>query len=138
MNPRPRGYEPRELPLLHPASLQITLHTILLHYKVMPVKKMIPFYEDQLQLNQKVEQALRYYELPEEVTVPMLQSWINETKSPINFITRVFNEAYFESEIEAEKLLDLLTRLWNVTPRVELDGLSPQQKLGLFSRGNDE
>lgn len=92
-------------------------------------KKFLPFYEDPIQLNKKIQEALRYYELPEQVTVLVLQEWINETTSPAQFITRVFNEAYFESETEAEKLLDLLTRLWNVTPRKELGGISPRQKL---------
>ena len=95
----------------------------------MSVKQTVPFYEDPEQLNRKIQEALAYYEIPEEVGVEVLQRWINETKSPINFITRVFTIAYFESETEAEKLLDLLTRLWNVTPRGELGGLSPQQKL---------
>lgn len=94
----------------------------------MPVKKMAPFYEDPEQLNRKIQEALLYFELPEQVTVPVLQEWINETSSPVQFITRVFNEAHFESEFEAEKLLDLLTRLWNATPRQELGGASPQQK----------
>lgn len=94
----------------------------------MPVKK-VPFYEDQAQLHNKVQEALRYYELPEQVTVSVLTRWINETNSPVHFITRVFNAAHFESELEAEKLLDLLTRLWNATPRHELGGISPQQKL---------
>lgn len=96
----------------------------------MTVKKEAPpFYEDPQQLHKKISEALLYYELPEYFSIEILQNWINETNSPINFITKVFKEAYFESEIEAEKLLDLLTRLWNVTPRRELGGVSPQQKL---------
>ena len=95
----------------------------------MAVKKTVPFYEDPQQLHTKISEALAYYELPDYITIDMLEHWINETNSPINFITKVFKEAYFESEMEAEKLLDLLTRLWNVTPRRELGGVSPQQKL---------
>lgn len=98
----------------------------------MSVKKMVPFYEDPLQLNRKVSDALKYYELPDSVTIVVLQRWINETTSPLAFINRVFDEAHFDSELEAEKLLDLMTRLWNITPRQELGGLSPQQKLVSF------
>jgi hypothetical protein len=99
----------------------------------MSVKK-VPFYEDPGQLNKKIREALQYYELPEEITVYVLQEWINETNNPVLFITRVFNEAHFASEVEAEKLLDLLTRLWNATPRRELGGISPQQKLGVGNK----
>ena len=104
----------------------------------MSVKKRIPFYEDSTQLNRKIQGALRYYEFPEQVTLYVLQEWINETNSPVQFITRVFNEAHFESEFEAEKLLDLLTRLWNATPRGELGGVSPREKLSSSEAGIDK
>lgn len=102
----------------------------------MSVKKLPYFFEDPKQLHKKVVGALDYYELPEEVTLERLEQWIDESVSPAHFIAYVFKEAYFESETEAEKLLDLLTRLWNVTPRRELGGLSPQQKL--VSPGGDQ
>jgi|SRR3989338_1389757 len=102
----------------------------------MSVKKFVPFYEDSLQLKRKIEKALRYYEIPDEIDTVVLEEWINETQSPVQFISRVFNEAYIESETEAEKLLDLLTRLWNVTPRREFGGMSPQQKLALGNQHN--
>ncbi len=95
----------------------------------MSVKKLIPLTEDRAQLREKVASALRYYELPKEITIDVLEEWINETTTPLPIITRIFKHAYFESEVEAETLLSLLTRLWNVTPRRELNGLSPEQKL---------
>ena len=97
----------------------------------MSVKKEPFFYEDPQQLKNKVAQALKYYEVPEEINLEVLEEWIAEANNPIFFIIRVFEEAYFESETEAGKLIDLLARLWNVTPRKELDGMSPQQKLSL-------
>jgi hypothetical protein len=68
----------------------------------------------------------------------VLQGWINETNSPVQFISRVFSEAHFDSEFEAEKLLDLLTRLWNATPRGELGGISPREKLNSSGAGIDK
>lgn len=95
----------------------------------MSVKKLIPLTEDPQEIRNKVAAALRYYELPKDITIDVLEEWINQTNTPLPVITRVFNQAYFESEAEAETLLSLLTRLWNVTPRKELGGLSPEQKL---------
>ncbi|MBI4359918.1 MAG: hypothetical protein HY564_02405 [Candidatus Jacksonbacteria bacterium] len=95
----------------------------------MSVKKLIPLTEDRNELRQKIGAALLYYELPKEINIDVLEHWINDTNSPLPFITKVFKHAYFESETEAETLLSLLTRLWNVTPRRELGGLSPEQKL---------
>jgi len=86
----------------------------------MNVKKNTILREKPQQLYNKIEKALEYYELPEDITVTLLQKWINQTPSPVNFISRVFNEANFQSELEAEKLLDLLTRLWNTTPRSQI------------------
>lgn len=95
----------------------------------MSVKKLIPLTEDRYELRDKIGAALLYYELPKEITIDVLESWINDTGSPLPFIARVFKHAYFESDTEAETLLSLLTRLWNVTPRRDLGGLSPEQKL---------
>ena len=103
---------------------------------MMNVKPMIPFYEDPVQLKTKVHDALKYYEINNSIDLVLLEQWINESNTPINFIMRVFQEASLESELEAEKLLDILTRLWNVTPRQELDGLSPLEKLD--SRGHND
>ena len=106
----------------------------------MNVKQKYPYLEDPKYLNSKIQEALLYYELSEEITLEVLQKWINSTDNPIPFVSQVLKEAYFESEIEAAKLVDLLTRLWNVTPRRELGGLSPQQKLAsvLYNQKNVE
>ena len=95
----------------------------------MNVKNRPLLLEEATQLKERISGALEYYEVPTDVDLSVLNNWIIEADNPMNFITRVFHEAHFESEIEAEKLLDLMTRLWNITPRKELGGLSPQQKL---------
>lgn len=104
----------------------------------MHVKPYSPFYEDPQQLKMKIHEAIKYYEMPNYFSVDMFEQWINETGTPLNFITRVFHEAHLESELEAEKLLDILTRLWNITPRRELGGLSPMQKLNFEGHNQKE
>ena len=94
----------------------------------MSVKQQALQYEDPRYLNEKLKEALIYFEVADTLSIPVLKQWVQETTNPVHFIARVFTEAYFESEIEAEKLLELLTRFWNVTPRNELGGLSPQEK----------
>ena len=112
---------------------------LLLHIPPMSVKKLAPLTEDPQQLKKKLAIALRYYELPSTINGAVLHKWVNESENPMHFISRVFQDAYFESELEAEKLLDLLTRLWNATPRSELGGLSPQQKFAVdsYNRNHD-
>lgn len=95
----------------------------------MSVKDNFALREQPEQIKSTVDAALRYYEMPQNVSLSVLEDWINETNTPVMFITRVFQQARLESEIEAEKLLDILTRLWNVTPRRELGGLSPLERM---------
>ncbi|HBH46137.1 MAG: hypothetical protein A2445_00995 [Candidatus Jacksonbacteria bacterium RIFOXYC2_FULL_44_29] len=94
----------------------------------MAVKKRVQFFEDSSKLKNTVTSALKYYELPGEINLKVLENWIGETATPLVFIGRVFEQARLESELEAEKLLDILTRLWNITPRPELGGMSPFEK----------
>jgi len=95
----------------------------------MNVKPKFSLYEDPIKLKTKIEDALRYYEMPKTLNVSKLKNWVQNTTSPAQFISRVFESAYFESELEAEKLLDLLVRFWNSTPRKELGGSSPQDQI---------
>jgi len=105
----------------------------------MSVKQYNFFYEEPELLRKKIAEALKYYEFPEEINLDVLQEWISGSNSPLYFITRVFQGACIETDAEAEKLLDLLSRLWNITPRNELGGVSPQQKMitALFKPQND-
>ena len=105
----------------------------------MSVKQYNFFYEEPELLRKKIVEALKYYEFPEEINLDVLQEWISGSNSPLYFITRVFQGACIETDAEAEKLLDLLSRLWNITPRNELGGVSPQQKMitALFKPQND-
>ena len=80
-------------------------------------------------IQQKMQDALVYFELDEKINLELLQKWINETTNPMAFVMQVFQEIEFESEMEIEKLLTLLIDYWNAAPREEFGGLTPIERL---------
>ncbi len=80
-------------------------------------------------IERKLNQALKYYEVNEEFSIDELRGWARESEHPLNFLKRVIGKVRFESKVELESLVRLLTDFWKYIPRFELGGLSPAEKI---------
>ncbi|RLE08900.1 hypothetical protein DRZ78_00195 [Candidatus Aerophobetes bacterium] len=81
------------------------------------------------EVEKKLDQALRYYEINDKFSITDLRRRVLEVKHPFDFVKEVVEKAKFESKVELESLANLLMEFWIYIPRPELGNLSLMEKI---------
>ena len=81
------------------------------------------------EVEERVNQALRYYELTDQFNISKLRRRVIQVKHPLDFVREIVEKARIESKVELESLVNLLMEFWVRTPRPELGNLSLMEKM---------
>jgi len=79
-------------------------------------------------LEQKIQDMLKYYDLTDRWSVESIQVQINRAHVPSEVQKSLLELVTFENIDEANIFCKLFSTLWNLTPREEFQGLTPDEK----------
>jgi len=85
--------------------------------------------EDDLEMvEKKLRRKLKKYLGKKAITIKQLRRKINETTDPIKVLKELTRKIDFPSTEEFMEFQELFNLFWNLSPRYEFRGMSPQQK----------
>jgi len=85
--------------------------------------------EDNLEIvEKKLRRKLKKYLGKKAITIKQLRKKINETTDPLKVLKEITNKIDFPNTKEFMEFQELFNSFWNLSPRDEFGGKSPQQK----------